>query len=333
MKKAVYIVVMLFFMGRMLAQDPQFSQFYSTYLYLAPSFSGLAENNRFSLNYRNQWPEITNSFVTYTASFDKYFDKFNSGLGVMVMQDEAGTGRLRSTNVGLYYSYDFKITPTWHLRPGLGFIYTERAINFNDLLWNDQISATGNAPSSSEVPPMNHVGDIDFSTSALGYSGNFWFGFAVDHLLRPNQSFYFYDDAENNPARVPLKYSFFGGTKFLKNENLLRPIPTSVQIAFLFKSQKQFRQLDLGIYWYRNPIVLGLWYRGIPFYKKEVFNRDAFTMLLGYKFKGFSLGYSYDFTFSRLITRTGGSHEISASYYFKTKAIKRKPRMVPCPEF
>ncbi|NJK87804.1 MAG: PorP/SprF family type IX secretion system membrane protein [Bacteroidales bacterium] len=252
--------------------------------------------------------------------------------GVMVMQDEAGTGKLRSTNAGLFYSFDFKVSNFWHIRPGMSFLYTERAINFNQLLWNDQISPVGNAPSSAEVTPMNHVGDIDFSSSLLGYSNRFWFGFSIDHLLRPNQSFYFYDGATDNPARVPVKYSFFGGTKFIRHENLLRPIPTTFQIAFLFKAQEQYRQLDVGVYWHRSPLIMGLWYRGIPFYK-EVFNRDAFTLLCGYKVKQLSIGYSYDFTFSRLIGRTGGSHEVSMTYSFKTKKFARRPGMVPCPEF
>lgn len=318
---------------RLFGQDPQFSQFYSNYLYLAPSFTGLTENNRLAMNYRNQWPEIPNGFVTYSVSFDKYFEKFRSGLGILIIQDEAGSGRLRLTNISINYSFDFNVTKNWHIRPGMSLIYTERGINFADLLWSDQISATGNSPTTSELAPMgDQIGNIDFSTSLLGYSDRFWFGFTLDHLLSPSQSFYFYKEDDDNPAIVPLKYSFFGGTKFIKNENLLRPVPTTFQIAYLFKAQKQFRQLDLGVYWYRHPIVLGFWYRGIPLYK-EVFNRDAFTILTGYKLKHLSIGYSYDFTMSKLITRTGGSHEVSISYYFKTKKFKRKPKMIPCPEF
>jgi type IX secretion system PorP/SprF family membrane protein len=179
---------------------------------------------------------------------------------------------------------------------------------------------------------MEKVGDIDFSTSLLTYSDRFWLGASVDHLLRPNQSFYYYEEEEGNPAKVPVKYSLFGGIKFIRNEHLLRPIPTSVQIAFLYKQQDQFRQLDMGVYWYRDPLVAGCWYRGIPFYK-ETFNRDAVTVLAGIKTKFLNIGYSYDFTVSRLITSTGGSHEVSVSYSFKTKPIKHKPRAVPCPEF
>jgi len=253
-------------------------------------------------------------------------------LGVLFYQDMAGSGNLRTTSLGIQYSYDFSISKTWHARPGLHFNYTERGIDFERLLWNDQISATGNAPVSAELAPMDKVGDIDFSTSLLTYSDRFWLGASIDHLLKPNQSLYYYEEETGNPAKVPIKYSFFGGVKFIRNEHLLRPIPTTLQLAFLYRQQEQFKQLDIGVYWFRNPLVAGFWYRGIPFYK-EVFNRDAFTLLIGIKTKTMNIGYSYDFTLSRLITSTGGSHELSISYTFKTKPIKHKPRAVPCPEF
>jgi len=331
-KRAVIIFIMTLFVFRVLPQDPQFSQFYSNYLYLAPSFAGLTNKNRISFNYRNQWPEIAYGYQTYAVSFDKFLEKFNSGIGVLVFQDIAGSGRLRTTSLGIQYSYDFSITENWHVRPGLHFNYTERGIDFGRLLWNDQLSASGNAPVSAELAPMEKAGDIDFSTSLLTYSGKFWLGASVDHLLKPNQSLYFYEEEAGNPAKIPIKYSFFGGVKFVRPEHLLRPIPTSIQLAFIYKQQQQFRQLDLGVYWYHSPLIAGLWYRGIPLYK-EVFNRDAFTVLVGIKTREMSIGYSYDFTVSKLITSTGGSHEISISYAFKTKPIKHKIKAVPCPEF
>jgi type IX secretion system PorP/SprF family membrane protein len=332
MKKPGLILILLICMLRISAQDPHFSQFYSNYLYLSPSFAGLTEKNRLAFNYRNQWPEIAHGFQTYSFSFDKYFEKFRSGLGILLFQDMAGSGRLRTTNAGIQYAYDFSITESWHVRPGLHFNYTQRAVDFDKLLWNDQISASGNSAVTAELAPMGKSGDIDFSTSVLTYSDRLWLGAGVDHLLKPNHSLYYYEGEEGNPGKVPLKYSLFGGVKFIRNEHLLRPIPTAVQLAFLYRQQAQFRQLDLGIYWHRNPLVAGFWYRGIPLYK-EAFNRDAFTVLLGIKTSNMNIGYSYDFTISRLITSTGGSHELSVSYSFKTKPIKHKPRAIPCPEF
>lgn len=322
----------MLFAGKAFSQDPQFSQFYSNYLYLAPSFAGLTDKNRFSFNYRNQWAEITNGFQTYSVSFDKFIEKFNSGIGVMVFQDVAGAGRMRTTSLGVQYSFDFSITETWHARPGLHFNYTERGIDFERLVWGDQISPNGTASNSNENRTIEKAGDIDFSTSILTYTKRFWLGAAVDHLLKPNQSLLLYEGDENNQGQVPLKYSLFGGIKFIRPEKLLRPVPTTIQFAFLYKQQEQYRQLDLGVYWYHNPLVVGVWYRGIPLYK-EVFNRDALTILVGVKAGHLNIGYSYDFTISRLIMHAGGSHELSLSYVFKTKPLKHKVRMIPCPEF
>jgi type IX secretion system PorP/SprF family membrane protein len=333
MKRTIFILLMLASaVCRVSPQDPQFSQFYSNYLYLAPSFAGLTDKNRIALNYRNQWPEIKYGYKTYSASFDKCFSKVNSGLGILLFQDIAGTGNLKTTSIGIQYSYDFSITRNWHARPGLHVNYTERGIDFYRLLWSDQISTSGNSSTTAEVPPMKKAKDFDCSTSVLTYSDKFWLGVAVDHLLRPNQSLYFYEEETGNPAKVPIKYSLFGGIKFIRPEVLLRPKPTTIQLAFLYKQQQQFRQLDLGLYWFYSPLVVGFWYRGVPFYK-EVFNRDACTILVGIKAKDFSIGYSYDFTISKLTNNSGGAHEISVSYVFKTAKIKHKIKMVPCPEF
>lgn len=332
MRKTIVILLLFVIAGKAFSQDPQFSQFYSNYLYLAPSFAGLTDKNRIAFNYRNQWPQIHNGYQTYSVSFDKFIEKFSSGLGVLAYQDVAGTGRMRTTSIGLQYSFDFRLTQSWHVRPGMHFNFTERGIDFDRLIWNDQISPDGTASSSNEVRTLEKAGDIDFSTSLLTYSDKFWLGFAVDHLLKPNQSLYLFEGNEENQGQVPLKYSVFGGIKFVRPEHLLRPIPTSIQIAFLYKQQAQYKQLDLGLYWYRSPFVAGIWYRGIPFYK-EVFNRDALTLLIGIKTGNTNIGYSYDFTTSKLIAHSGGAHEISISYSFRTRPLKHKIKMVPCPEF
>lgn len=314
------------------AQDPQFSQFYSTYLYLAPSFAGLSDENRIAMNYRNQWPDIPNGFKTYAVSYDHYFSKFNSGLGVMLMRDEAGTGRLRTTNVGVQYSFDFRITEWLHMRPGMQVQYTERNLDFYKLLWKDQMAASGYAPVTAEVPSMDRVGDLDFATSLLTYSDDFWLGFTVDHLLKPNQSLYDFEGDEGNNGRIPIKWQVFGGGKYVAKQRLLQPIPSSIQLAFLYKKQDRFKQLDMGLYWYHRPLVFGIWYRGIPVIK-NFYSNDALTFLIGYKVKSINIGYSYDFTISKLITRTKGSHELSLSYSFSTKPRKKKPKIVPCPDF
>ena len=158
-------------------------------------------------------------------------------------------------------------------------------------------------------------------------------GTSVDHLLHPNQSLYEQEYAEDNQALLPTKVQVFGGWRIVVKEQLLRPTPTVLQLAFLYKNQAHYNQLDLGFYWNYEPLVLGIWYRGIPVFN-ELENNDAVVLLAGFKTDRYNIGYSYDFTTSKLFVATGGSHEISFSFTFNQPDKKRRPRkMVPCPDF
>ncbi len=332
MKRWTFIIWLIFIAALCMSQDPQFSRFYSNSLYMAPSFAGSTGQNRFALNYRNQWPSIHRGYETYTASFDHYFSKLHSGTGVLFLHDVAGSGNLTTTNISLLYTYDFRIRNTLHIRPGMSFSYTERSIDFEKLVWHDQMSASGNSPTSGEVVSYEKNGDLDFAVSGLVYGESFWMGSTIDHLLHPNQSLYEEEYSEDNKALLPTKVQVFGGIRVVVRETLLRPTPTVLQLAFLYKNQAEYNQLDLGFYWNYEPIVLGIWYRGIPIIKHNNIN-DAVVFLVGYKTQRYNIGYSYDFTSSKLITSSGGAHEISLSFTFsKPNKRKRTKKMVPCPD-
>ncbi|MDX1653203.1 MAG: type IX secretion system membrane protein PorP/SprF, partial [Brumimicrobium sp.] len=74
------------------AQDPQFSQFYANPIYLNPAFAGSHGCPRFALNYRNQWPALSGTFVTFSASYDQYFTNISGGFGVIATHDQQGKG-------------------------------------------------------------------------------------------------------------------------------------------------------------------------------------------------------------------------------------------------
>lgn len=52
------------------AQDLQFTQFYANPLYLNPAFAGSVRCPRICMNYRNQWPNLSGTYVSYSASYD-----------------------------------------------------------------------------------------------------------------------------------------------------------------------------------------------------------------------------------------------------------------------
>jgi type IX secretion system PorP/SprF family membrane protein len=308
------------------SQDPTFSQFYANPLYLSPSFAGATEEYRLGINYRNQWPAIPGVFHTYSISFDKAMPNFNSGFGILATYDVAGSGDLSTTNIGLLYSYDFNINKEWHIRPGVNFKFYYLGLDIYKLVFNSQLSGSGTVP-SIYPPPFDNVADVDFATSALVYNDRIWAGFTLDHLLVPKT---FYGD----DANVPIKFNLYGGVQIMKKTRLRVKLKEVLSVAMNFQTQAKFYQTDIGLYYYKDPLIFGLWYRGIPFATSQA--GDAIIGLLGIKTSQLHIGYSYDFTISNLIGSSGGAHEISLVYEFTSFNLgsqRRRIRAIPCPEF
>jgi type IX secretion system PorP/SprF family membrane protein len=324
--KVKYIVLLLStcFTFSINAQDAQFTQFFSNSLFLAPSFAGKTVDHRVGVTYRNQWPGYHNGFQTYTLSYDHFIPKYSSGIGVLFFRDIAGASQLGNTAGSVLYSYDAKLSHIWHLRPGVSFGVNYFGYNHDNLVFWDQI-ANGEKTESSIIPQPGLASswDIDAAASLIAFSDNYWFGMSVDHLFKPNQGFY-------NDSKIPYKWSFFGGTKISPKSRVHRRHEDYFALAYLYKRQADFQQLDMGVYWCNNSLVLGFWYRGIPIVNS--YYGDAFAMLIGYKTDRYSLGYSYDVTISSLIGSRSGAHELSLQWEFKTKK-KKKHKAIPCPDF
>ena len=288
------------------------------------------------LNYRDQWPSIPGTFTTYAVSYDQFFSKMNSGLGILVVRDQAGSGNLNLTDIGLLYSYDIKIDRYWRVRPGIKFEYGQRGIEFEKLIFGDQLDLDdAPATSSLEGRPLPKVGYVDVDASVLAYSSRIWVGFSAEQLLRPNQSLYKYEE-----GKLPIKYVLHGGYKLPLHKKRMRSRHESQSVTFsmLYQFEGMNDQLDLGSYWNKAPFTLGLWFRGIPVIGKQTgyASIDAVIVLVGYEIYDLKFGYSYDYTLSKLIGVTGGSHEISLIYEFnKNVQLRRKKRQVtiPCPGF
>jgi type IX secretion system PorP/SprF family membrane protein len=327
-KRIIYFLILLIIIiSDSFGQDPTFSQFYANALYLSPSFAGATSEYRFALNYRNQWPSVPGVFNTYSISFDKALTNFNSGIGVLATYDVAGSGNLSTTNIGILYSYDFNINKEWHVRPGINFKFYYLGLDINRLVFNSQITGSGTSPSVTP-PPFDNVADVDFASSVLAYNERTWAGISLDHLLKPKTSFY------GDDATIPVKINIYGGTQILNKTRLKQKMLDVLSVAINFQKQGKFYQSDIGLYYYKDPLIFGLWYRGIPFATTQA--GDAVIGLIGIKTSQLHIGYSYDFTISNLIGSTGGAHEISLVYEFNNLSIgqlKKRIRAIPCPEF
>jgi len=326
-----------------LAQDIQFTQFYAAPLFLNPAFAGANVCSRFTTNYRNQWPGIKKTYVTYTASYDHALPKINSGIGFLLTNDKAGTGNLRTTSISGLFSYEALLSRKWALRGGVQAGETFRSIDFRSLTFGDQI-ARNNAP-TVEIPADPSTLYFDVGAGLLAYTTKYWIGLAAHHLTQPNQSLI------GGESILPVKYSFHSGINLpvgspagmKKAKKKVKAAKQFFSPAVNYRMQGKFRQLDIGFYYNYRPMVLGVWYRGIPIlktYNPQYINHDAIAFIAGFEAKSFKFGYSYDLTVSKLASAAGGSHELSMAYQFCDYASlkKRKKKfkqnfIIPCAKF
>ncbi|MBT29405.1 MAG: hypothetical protein CMO01_07050 [Thalassobius sp.] len=327
-RKVFFLMIALLVSGKILAQDPQFTQFYAAPLYLNPAFTGSTGEGRIIANYRNQWPGLSANFVTYAASYDQYFPGIKSGVGIMLKRDEQGGGASSpfvSNDVNLFYSYLIPLNEVFAISAGLQLGYGLRDLNFNNFLFGDQIDdngPTGNA--TGETFSGDQIGYFDVSSGLVLFSNNLWVGFAAHHLNTPNLSFL----GDTDPLQM--KFNVHAGYKIMIGQVKRRNRKVSEQSitpVIHYKSQGKADQFSIGAYANYDPIVFGLWYRGLPVkeFENAGLNQDAFAVLVGFNLDNLSIGYSYDYTISGLSNvNTYGSHEVSLTYHIKYKDKGRR---------
>lgn len=318
--------------GEAFAQDIHFTQFYSSPLYLNPAFTGASRCSRLSATYRNQWPGINKTYSSFLASADHYLHDQNLGIGILFGSDIAGTGQLKTTLINPSIAYEARVSRKLTLRFGAQPGFTLKSINFNNLLFGDQLARGGNT-STIETPAQTRM-FIDLGAGILAYTEKYWAGISAFHLNRPNESLM---GAEN--VRLPIKHSLHGGAKFMLNKLEEREEfqKKSTTMAFNYRGQKEFDQLDIGVYYSQNGINFGFWYRGLPgikMYKPGYRNDDAVAVIIGMQTLKMNIGYSYDITVSKLYKISNGAHELTIYYQICYPPKKKKYGLIiPCPKF
>ncbi len=333
MKKIIVVLMMFVYIHtyKLYGQDMHFTQFYSSSLYLNPAFAGAEVCGRVSTSYRNQWPGVSKAFRSFLFSGDHYIPEYHVGVGLLFGTDAAGSGDLKTTLITPLIAYEAKMTRSLIVRfgvqPGIGI----HSISFNKLLFGDQIARGGGVATIEDQTRGRTYFDI--GAGMLAYTKDFWLGTSLYHLNKPNESL-----VSSNESILPMRYSVHGGYSYALNEDEKEEFKRrSIAAAFNYRGQGNFDQVDIGAYYMQYVFNLGIWYRGIPFlksYKPGYSNNDALSLILGFKTERLNIGYSYDFTISKLVSATSGAHEVTLSYQLCKLTKKKKKRIiVPCPKF
>ena len=322
--------VLLLFSSKVTAQDAHFSQFFANPIYLNPAFAGTHVCPRIALQFRDQWPSMPSTYMTYTASYDQHFDKINGGIGVILYGDRAGLGTINTYSANFMYSFRIKMSNKFEMRLALQAGYQQKTLNWDKLYFGDMIDPKfGFVYGTQEIRPDNLTSHIfDMSAGFVGYSEHIYFGAAAHHMTNPYEGF-----LSNAGSRLPVKWTgHFGSYIDLKRKSKKERSFGDLAISpnIIYQQQGQFYYLNTGFYFNFYPFTVGLWLRNNFMNKDWV---DALIFSAGIQYDWIRVGYSYDITLGGLMNHSGGAHEASIQFLLRCPENVKRIKDLKCPSF
>jgi type IX secretion system PorP/SprF family membrane protein len=302
------------------AQDPTFTQFYANPLYLNPAFAGSNKCPRISMNYRNEWPNLSGNYVTYSASYDKYVKNIKGGIGLLATHDQQGRGTISTSMLGLIYSYHLKVNRKFTLLFGARAAYYQKSLDVTKLTFGDMIDPRkGFIYNTGDILQNASRQFFNASIGALGFSKNFYAGLALHHINQPNESM-----ITNGISPQKTRITAHAGAIISLVKGARGTKSTTLMPNIIFQYQQGFMEMNIGTYVKHGNLTFGTWFR----------NKDAFILSLGIQTKSFRVGYSYDITVSKLNNGTSyGSHEVSMGFNLSCGEKPTAFRSLSCPSF
>jgi len=315
MKKLIKIIAVGAFLClgtvKVVAQiDPHFSQYYAHPLWLNPALTGVTDGEyRVSLNAKQQWGSISNSFLTGGASFDMAPVK-NLAFGAMVLNQNAGDVSYNhlSALVSGAYRIHFGKAGLNMINFGLQAGILNKSFDPSKITLGAQFNpVTGYDPnfginesfaSSNTLVPDVNAGIMYFDGNP-GQRVNVFGGAMAGHLTRPVDKFL------GSSVRMPIRFAAHGGAR-IKVSEVLDITPNG-----LYMKQGNAREIAAGAYAQfmlnqESDLLFGSNYRV----------DDSAIAFFGLHLKNMVFGVSYDFNTSSLnrATRSQGGLELSVSF-------------------
>lgn len=317
------------------AQDPHFSQFFSSPMTLNPAFTGKFNGTvRFAGNFRNQWPTINRAYQTATASVDLPIlqkvvgDMDRLGIGFMGFTDKSAAGAVGFNFFSASAAFHKALDEDGFQQLGTGFqvTYSNMLINTSMLKFEDQLTPFGFTNPTSEVFNNSTLRSTYWDVNAgLLYSmsttdrNNFYGGVSLYHINRPSQQF------------TGVGYELNPRATFHAGGYVPISVNTALNFNGLYSTQAGAHEALLG--------AAAQFFTGDPtannptsFYGGGWIRfGDAIIPFIGLEFNGFRIGASYDVNTSSLKTasQSRGGIELSLIYTF----LPSDTKSMPCPRF
>jgi len=326
MKKIQIILVSLFCVSSLWAQDIHFAQIEQSPQFINPALMGVFDgDHRGILNYKSQWASIVSPYTTMAFQYDgrysgKQWKNDVLTFGLSLYQDKAGEMAMKTTQLNLGAGYIKTLNRKNAISTGLQVGWAKKGLDQSEARWDNQYdpSATGGYNPSYDPNETYYGNSFSFLDLNLGvawiYTSSKYLkmrtGVSIFHIAPIELKF-----TEGNVEIMDRRWNaHFTLYKKVKNTNLT-VIPSA-----LFMSQGTQRETILGLT-ARYSLVEASKYTG--FIKDMYFEiggqyrmGDAFIFSAGYSWRNYKFVASYAINTSKLsvVTKGNGGFEISFVY-------------------
>lgn len=343
MKRLCSTLIFLFWLTTALwGQDPAFSQLFNNRMYLNPAFTGIDQGHRIAGSSRKLWGNLPRDFNTHSAGYDYQPCLFpRIGLGLMLVQDVEGEGRLKSTEAAFVFAfhspYSFnrkrKDKSAGSFSFALQSSYITRNIDWSKLVFGDQLD-----PILGVVSPRTTQANINFQgvnspDFAAGFlwrqriylsrtlDMTFHAGLAVHHIFKPYVGLLV-------DGVMPRKTTFHTGLLIpLSKKSAI--IPT---FRYIHQDVVQMHNIfDANVMYLNHKVFGGVSYRFNQF-REYIDHTDAIVFSAGYEFDlgrgtDLRLTYSFDTNFKGVSAGNFYTHEIGLVFVYSGKCDTKLGRM------
>jgi len=306
-KKTCGFIIGLAMSWVLYGQDYHFSGFMQNMIYVNPAYTALPSSAELGITYRNQWPGIPATFVTYGAAFLTPVKTLNSGIGIALTNDMQASGVINRTSASLLYGYLIEINSDWQIGAGISASWVIKQFNADGLVFGSDLLNELGYSYGSVIFDNYSTNYPDFSAGVIArYSNGLSFGVSASHLTRPLET-------GNNliEQRLPLKYTAFASGKIGRESRQDLTIEPSAFYSFQDGNSEFIWGSAFNL---SSRFILGSWIR-----HNLNFNPDAIIIMAGFSWEKYNINYSYDVNLKKInfLSTKMAAHEVTFLYRFE----------------
>lgn len=323
-KKSGLLLIMLVAMFSSRAQqDIQFSQYVFNPLFVNPAYSGYRGDTYISGIYRQQWVGVPGAPRTAAASVDWLVPgrEERMAFSAKVMSDKLGPQNTLFASGGYAYRIPMDDLGSKRLCLGFGVGITQYTLDGAAFKYVDNNDAAVPVSKTNKLVPDANVG-------VYYYTPKWYIGLAANDLLSGSTA-----DVKYTWSSQTFK-SMERSAHLYLNSGFVVPLSATVKLKPSFLWKEDFKgpsNLDLNAFFLLHDVVwLGASYRtGLKIWNQanlqsDLENTDALAAIVEvYATPTLRIGYSYDFTTSKLNPYQSGTHEISFGMRVLSKKAER----------